>query len=708
MKKDHFKFYVILLLLLPQIGSSQWVRTNGPYKANVRCLAVSGTTVFAGTGGGGVFRSSNYGGEWSSVNDGITDFFIYALSASGPKILAGTSNGVFISSNQGSSWRLTSTGLPNSRINAVASNSTFDFAATNGNGIFRSSTNGTRWEPANTGLGNLYVFCLLTSGDTVLAGTWTSSGGACLWRSTNSGANWTSLVANQSATFGNAFTRNSTYLFAATDVGLFRSSDNGDSWTQLAVPVSWGSGITSLAARGANIFAGNDRGDPVLVASTDNGQTWTTRSSGLIEKSIWALTLVDTFVLAGGYSQGVFRTSNNGINWIQSNSGLSGTAPTAIAALGSKLLTSTSSSAVFASTDNGVGWHSFFDNLNEFGGLQPCYYTYNTSAMLVSGSSVYLGTYGAAFTSQDSGSSWYGAVVGVCAPVSSFALAPTRLFAGTNGNGVFRSTDNGNSFEWPTSGTMIWNVTALALIGGSLLAGTDTSSVFVSTDNGNNWVSSTSGMPSNSRIRCLALVSPRVFAGTANGVFVSTNNGSSWSRANLGLIDSSVTALIVKGSNIFAGTASGGVFLSTDFGGNWSGVNSGLPATIAIRCFGIKEPYLYVGTPDKGIWRRPLSEMITTVDRTDNALPSQFGLGQNYPNPFNPTTRIEFRLPASNKVTLSIFDMLGRKTATLVDEQLTAGAYSIEWNASGFASGVYYYQLRAGDFSQTKRLLLLR
>jgi hypothetical protein len=89
-------------------------------------------------------------------------------------------------------------------------------------------------------------------------------------------------------------------------------------------------------------------------------------------------------------------------------------------------------------------------------------------------------------------------------------------------------------------------------------------------------------------------------------------------------------------------------------------------------------------------------------------VPGVFALEQNYPNPFNPITIINFQLPIVNFVTLKIYDILGREVTTLVSEKLSPGTYNAEWNASGFASGVYFYRLQAGDFVETKKLLLLR
>jgi hypothetical protein len=90
------------------------------------------------------------------------------------------------------------------------------------------------------------------------------------------------------------------------------------------------------------------------------------------------------------------------------------------------------------------------------------------------------------------------------------------------------------------------------------------------------------------------------------------------------------------------------------------------------------------------------------------ALPQIYALAQNYPNPFNPLTVIRYQLPIQSKVVLTVYNVLGQKVRTLVDEIQEAGFKSIEWNASEVASGVYFYRLQAGTFVNTKKLILLR
>ncbi len=89
-------------------------------------------------------------------------------------------------------------------------------------------------------------------------------------------------------------------------------------------------------------------------------------------------------------------------------------------------------------------------------------------------------------------------------------------------------------------------------------------------------------------------------------------------------------------------------------------------------------------------------------------IPGKFSLHQNYPNPFNPVTKIMFDLPKPGNVTLKIYDVLGREAATLLDKNLTPGNYSVDWNASSYPSGVYFYTLNSGEYADSKKMILIK
>jgi len=89
-------------------------------------------------------------------------------------------------------------------------------------------------------------------------------------------------------------------------------------------------------------------------------------------------------------------------------------------------------------------------------------------------------------------------------------------------------------------------------------------------------------------------------------------------------------------------------------------------------------------------------------------IPTEYGLSQNYPNPFNPSTTIGFDLPEAAKVRLAVYDMLGREVAVLADEERPAGQHSVRFDAGRLSSGMYIFRLQAGDFTQTKKLMLMK
>ena len=100
--------------------------------------------------------------------------------------------------------------------------------------------------------------------------------------------------------------------------------------------------------------------------------------------------------------------------------------------------------------------------------------------------------------------------------------------------------------------------------------------------------------------------------------------------------------------------------------------------------------------------------LISLSSEEEFALPQSFNLSQSYPNPFNASTTIEFSLPQTGFVRLKVYNILGEVVATLVNEEKEAGSYHVQFDGTGLASGVYFYRMRAGEFVETKRLVLLK
>ena len=118
------------------------------------------------------------------------------------------------------------------------------------------------------------------------------------------------------------------------------------------------------------------------------------------------------------------------------------------------------------------------------------------------------------------------------------------------------------------------------------------------------------------------------------------------------------------------------------------------------------EVVLSIGSPV--ILNIEIEQFPTSVSETVITNPQDYNLRQNHPNPFNPTTTIAYDLPVASDVTLTIYNMRGQEVARLVDAEQSAGEYQTEWNASNVSSGIYFYRLQAGDFVQTRKMVLLR
>ena len=371
---------------------------------------------------------------------------------------------------------------------------------------------------------------------------------------------------------------------------------------------------------------------------------------------VGCFTVSDTHLFAGT-GVGVFLTTNNGSSWTEVNTGLTNTSVTSLAVSATNLFAGTWNGGVFLSTNNGTSWTEVNNGLT------------NTI-------------------------------------VYSLAVGGTNLFAGTGGGGVFLSTNNGTSWAGVNAGLTDTVVFTLAVSTTNLFAGTY-SGVFLSTDNGSNWTAVNTGLPVFPIINDLTVNDTYLFAGTSGyGVYLSTNNGSNWTAANTGLTTNTVYSFTVGGTYLFAGSPSGGVYLSTNNGTSWTTVNTGLPNT-NVYALTVSGTYLFAGTND-GVWQRPLSEMITSVEEISSGLPIEFSLEQNYPNPFNPSTTFVFSLPERSLASLKVFDILGKEVALLISEELPAGTYTKWWDASGLPSGTYFYRLQTGSFSETKKLILLR
>jgi hypothetical protein len=159
--------------------------------------------------------------------------------------------------------------------------------------------------------------------------------------------------------------------------------------------------------------------------------------------------------------------------------------------------------------------------------------------------------------------------------------------------------------------------------------------------------------------------------------------------------------------NVGLGEDGKGLLFSTNLGDTWIQLNKGLPSNAFITWNDIDvQGYLYAAVGQFGLYKT--NSIVTSVEKTISFDNYSFSLKQNYPNPFNPVTSIQYSLSSMQFVTLKIYDVLGNEIATLVNEEKSAGEYEVEFNGNGLTSGIYFYQLKAGESIQTRKMILLK
>jgi len=284
--------------------------------------------------------------------------------------------------------------------------------------------------------------------------------------------------------------------------------------------------------------------------------------------------------------------------------------------------------------------------------------------------------------------------------------------------------------------------------------------VNLSTDSGSTWSEKLSGLEYFDKVPFIVNKFNYVFVGSyGGGVYRSTNGGIDWEQLNSGLSDPLILSFAVKDNNIFCGTHSTVFYgqinlpplppnlltpsnklvittLSPSF--DWEDAQNATSYRIQIsdenlfsniildstitqsfltisldKLLNNKTYYWRVDASNsvgEGNWSEiwSFSLLITSVEILNNNTAKEFYLEQNYPNPFNPTTMISYQLPVAGYVTLKVYDMLGIEVAVIVNEYKTPGYYNIKFDGSGLTNGIYLYRLLSGNFSLTKKFVLLK
>ncbi|MDQ3019365.1 MAG: T9SS type A sorting domain-containing protein [Bacteroidota bacterium] len=707
--KNTIKHLALILLCsfcsLTVSAQNLWNPLNGPSGGPVYDIITGSTSFDFCITPAGIFRTSNNGDMWTQSSP-VTIKNLYVGSADNQgNIFAATTNYttlLYRSSDNGNTWQQRLDGGLDFNAVAASPNGTI-FAGTfymfsfhgqfiQDGDIFRSTDNGETWSAVNFPSLAINALKVNSNGEVFAA---TTEG---LFKSANNGASF-GLIRNGST--GSIFINSQNHIFIQSLNSILRSTDNGSSW------ISIGSGNEikmPIAQDGVgNLYTGYLG---KLYKSIDNGTSWNLFAdfSGNSYHEVSSIRFKSGGMIIVSTSKGIFRSDNNGVSWIKANNGIRDPQVRSIAVKNNTIFTA-SYNSVSRSTDNGHSWIELNNGLPSF----------LSAREIITGSSL-------------------------------------NVFTNIPGSGLYRSVNNGNS--WFPVQSLPPNISQLkAGAGNKIFITTENSSVFKSDDNGNNWSNITSNLPDSILFSGLSLdeqnnlyVSFQRFSwfNPLKGISKSTDEGITWNELNTEIAPED---MIINSQGIFFAKFGSALFKSINGGSNFAQITSEQEYVIEYT-IGTSDQIFMHSANDKiykisksvdngqtwtehtGILENQLiydlkfddnSQLLaatqsglyrlespTIVTQTGNNLPAKFLLIQNYPNPFNPNTIINYELGITNYVTLKIYDALGKVVSTLVNQKQNAGTYKVEFDGASFSSGVYFYRLDAGNFSDTKRMVLIK
>jgi len=651
--------------------------------------------------GDGLFKSTDGGSTWSKIATKATVGSYIARIIVKPgnsdTVHLASDLGYLRSTDGGNSWSLLLNPFHCNDLAISPSAPTVVFAAFWGEGIYRSVNSGTDWVKLTNGLPsegfsriNIAIGGALYP-DWLYASFVDESDGSLLgmYRTRNGGDSWFERSNTPNYLFHHGFYDNCIIVdpswpyrcYAGGGWVLIKTTDGGNTWTDITIGVD-GSQLhphqhcLAIGPDGT-LWVGNDGG---AWKTTDGGGHWINlnHSLGLTPFYTVGIHPTDsTFLLGGSQSNGTVRYEGN-LGWPQVRAGDGG--PVAI---------EWDSPNIYYTTSYYIKTLIKFDN----------------------------GAYVADVTGP-----WLGERASWCnGPLVVDPNLPNTLLVGTYR--VWRTTSSGSSWvciSGDLTGGGVLRAIAIAQGNSNIIyTGSSDGLVYLTTD-GATWDPHYSGLPSAPIPDIVLDPSDWQIAylcvDQANGgrVYKTTDAGVNWTDITgdlpSGLRGMSLAIYFFTSSSILYLGTDYGVYSSSNGGENWFKEATNLPSLVIFDLgFDSHNNLLVAATHGRGMWRASISDTIGVEGNGGLAqLPESFSLSQNYPNPFNPVTLIRYALPRDCYLTLAIYNVLGQKVASLVDGEQRAGYKSVRWDASLFSSGIYFYRFEAGDFVQTRKMVLIR
>jgi len=723
------KIFILLILLFDSFLYSQqsgWIWQTPSYtNMGISDISIINSTTAYAIGGLSTFiKTTNAGLTWSN---GITSseftgisperlFGIFFINQNTGWVV-GYNNAqpplrIFKTTNAGATWFRQGENLINGYLQDIFFiNENTGWIAGN-NKILKTTNSGNEWIeiplPNNS---QMYAVYFQNENTGFLTGEyWT-------YRSTNGGLNWTtSYTYVNSMLYSIKFINENTGFlcgYQSNKARVIKTTNGGINWqVKYAANSDQLNALHIFSASEIIAVGGKYDGAEKIVYSNDGGEVWNDIYTDIPNKEILITTAFfdQNTGIAAGYDGKMIRTTDKGMNWSEVNPQNYRLRSTSVHFDNSQNgMVATENGKVFKTSNGGLTWDSLISPTNE--SIVDCYNF---------GSKIYLIGFNSFFRSTNNGSTWQNYPLGRNVYCSEFIDQNNGfIFGNISGqywsfNTFFRTSNGGSSWDSVSIQDFPYAMKFINPQTGYIAGGNSGYNTYLSktTNSGINWTKhNVSGI--YKKAKSISFINENTgWIGCDENVLIKTTNGGlNFQVLNFGRPQSWTTpkvffrdeyngwAAVNNPSGQMLNTTNGGLNWHIQFDCGTAGISS---FHFIDNNTGWCAGYGYIlKTTNSG-------NFITGLIKNEELIPDIYGLSQNYPNPFNPVTNIKFDIPKSGLVKITVYDLLGREVATLVNEQMQPGSYNVDWDASNYPSGVYFYKLETEKFSESKKMVLVK